>query len=60
MQINILDFILTMSIAGVAIGALLGCYAIMSACIWVWEKVTGNCFEDSFKNCLPWLDDKES
>lgn len=60
MQTNIIDFILVLSIAGVAIGIMLGCYTIMSAGIWVWEKVTGNYFEDSFKNCLPWLNDKES
>lgn len=60
MQNNILDLIMVLSITAIGIGALLSCYCLLSAGIWVWERITGNRLEDSFKNCLPWLDDKES
>lgn len=60
MQSNILDLIMALSITAIGIGALMSCYALISAGIWIWERITGNALEDKFKDCLPWLNDKES
>lgn len=57
---NFGDFILLIIIAFIAVGFTIGCYAICSISIDLWEMITGNRLEDKFKNCLPWLDDKES
>lgn len=58
--IDIGNLVITIAISVIAIAVFLGCYGLFNVGVYLWESLTGNALESKFRNCLPWLDDKES
>lgn len=52
------NLIIGLAFVIIGIGVLLSCYTLISIGIYIWERITGNTLEDTFKNCLPWYDKK--